>query len=128
MVCSCLVISMCRYIPLTPVLEGYVILKENPEYHEDHWCFYVSPRHLYSQAPRLFISIILTKEFWIWSGSMLPKELHWVVPLYLVLSIRRISLLGIVPVYIFNTVVRMYCCCHPVLLHHREITGRITEH
>ncbi|KAJ3669143.1 hypothetical protein LUZ60_011093 [Juncus effusus] len=24
-----------KYIPLTPVLEGFVILKENPEYHED---------------------------------------------------------------------------------------------
>ncbi|KAJ1686581.1 hypothetical protein LUZ63_017971 [Rhynchospora breviuscula] len=25
-----------KYIPLSPVLEGYVILKENPEYREDH--------------------------------------------------------------------------------------------
>ncbi|XP_078180193.1 26S proteasome non-ATPase regulatory subunit 2 homolog A-like isoform X2 [Carex rostrata] len=25
-----------KYIPSTPVLEGYVILKVNPEYHEDH--------------------------------------------------------------------------------------------
>lgn len=25
----------CRYIPLSPILEGFVILKENPEYRED---------------------------------------------------------------------------------------------
>ncbi|OEL22202.1 26S proteasome non-ATPase regulatory subunit 2-like protein A [Dichanthelium oligosanthes] len=24
-----------KYIPLTPVLEGFVILKKNPEYHEE---------------------------------------------------------------------------------------------
>lgn len=27
---------LCRYIPLSPVLEGFVILKENPEYRDDH--------------------------------------------------------------------------------------------
>ncbi|XP_073101582.1 26S proteasome non-ATPase regulatory subunit 2 homolog A [Elaeis guineensis] len=25
-----------KYIPLTPVLEGFVILRENPDYHDDH--------------------------------------------------------------------------------------------
>ncbi|PSS14475.1 26S proteasome non-ATPase regulatory subunit 2 A like [Actinidia chinensis var. chinensis] len=25
-----------KYVPLSPILEGFVILKENPEYHEDH--------------------------------------------------------------------------------------------
>lgn len=27
---------LCRYIPLSSVLEGYVILEENPDYVEDH--------------------------------------------------------------------------------------------
>lgn len=26
---------LCRYIPLSPILEGFVILKENPDYRED---------------------------------------------------------------------------------------------
>ncbi|KAL2466538.1 26S proteasome non-ATPase regulatory subunit 2B [Abeliophyllum distichum] len=27
-----------RYVPLSPILEGFVILKENPDYKEDHLC------------------------------------------------------------------------------------------
>lgn len=28
--------GLCRYIPLSPILEGFVILKENPDYKEDN--------------------------------------------------------------------------------------------
>lgn len=30
------IILLCRYIPLTPILEGFVILRENPDYQDDH--------------------------------------------------------------------------------------------
>lgn len=30
-----LVVFLCRYIPLSPILEGFVILKENPDYREE---------------------------------------------------------------------------------------------
>jgi len=30
-------IACARYIPLSPILEGFIILKENPEYKEEHW-------------------------------------------------------------------------------------------
>ena len=34
--CILTVKCLCRYIPLSPILEGFVILKENPDYHEEN--------------------------------------------------------------------------------------------
>ncbi|CAI9771985.1 unnamed protein product [Fraxinus pennsylvanica] len=34
--CTLILILVCRYVPLSPILEGFVILKENPDYRDDH--------------------------------------------------------------------------------------------